>query len=350
MERDGPNPGLLQADVLSGEDAHAKLGVLINRTFNLPEGTHFLDDFPIWDERFAPEPAVRLGVFNGQDLVASTGIRLAQLKAPHGSITVALLGAVATDEKWRGKGLASQLVSFAVQWAEQRGATAILLWGSEYDLYRKLGFELCGVQYRVPLTGLSLPACELEVGQAWQPAIAQQLQKRPSGLALQDSDSKWLAAHKNVQWFWTGRADAPTAYVAYGRGVDLNGLIHEWGGQPEHLLQLLSHVRTKFPEAQVIGTRDLLEQHGFALDTNEPEFVCMATVINPVRIFDAYHPEVPFTSKLELERWTLKSGDETISGLDSGDLARVLFGPQNEHRFLSEYLPLPLWLWGLDGV
>ena len=99
-----------------------------------------------------------------------------------------------------------------------------------------------------------------------------------------------------------------------------------------------------------MGTYELFQEYGITYDLTQPEFVCMAAVLNPAQIFTAYYPGVPFSAELNSERWTLKSGSQVASDLDSGAVARLLFGPPGPSNFLPDYLPLPLWLWGLDGV
>jgi len=111
-------------DQIQGSDAMSQFSGLLDMSFKVAAPGRFLDDFPIWDENLGPDPSrlVRLGVFHERKLVSCAGVRLADLKTPRGRLCVALIGAVATHPDWRAKGLASQLVAVALQWAAERSA------------------------------------------------------------------------------------------------------------------------------------------------------------------------------------------------------------------------------------
>src|SRR5206468_8828729 len=111
-----------------------------------------------------------------------------------GPLPVALIGAVAVAEKYRGAGLASQVVKVLTHWATEKKAALALLWGSEHTLYQRLGFELVGEQVRVPLSSLKLGSSPAGVSQGWRPALFKALQSRVAGLLLQESDQPWIEA------------------------------------------------------------------------------------------------------------------------------------------------------------
>src|SRR6476619_1871467 len=101
----------LYLDTISTSGALDQFSNLLDECFSIPRGSHFFDDFPIWDARFKSPSMIRLGVFNKSHLVSSVAIRKAELQGLQiGNISVAILGAVATRPQWRGKGLASQTV------------------------------------------------------------------------------------------------------------------------------------------------------------------------------------------------------------------------------------------------
>src|SRR5690606_13784419 len=103
-----------------------------------------------------------VGWFEGERLVSVAGARRAEAwiaRRPGEDeaalvavrVPMGIIGAVATTPDFRGKGLATQAVAAALGWLEGQGALFQVLWGAEHDLYRRLGFELCGEQMRVPL-------------------------------------------------------------------------------------------------------------------------------------------------------------------------------------------------------
>lgn len=349
-------------DLITAEKHGASFTSLLDHAFAVPAGSHFLDDFPVWNEQLVPNSheMIRLGVFNKEDLVACCGVRIAQLvtTGPN-SLCVAIIGAVATREDQRGKGLATQVVSLGLQWAQERGAALVLLWGSEHRLYEKLGFDLCGIQHRIPLSQLVLnPQVQAieDVKQGWTSSLYYVIRQRASGLALRLQDRVWYEAHKNVQWYWSGSEEHPTAYAAVGRGIDLKDVVHEWGGERKALEGILSKVKVNHPSAVLLGSPSLFDQQGWKLlDLSGVECLGLVNVLNPQKAFKSYCPETNLDEKYF----------SSVKGISMG---RLLFGPveQDLGQFGkleipsivghstwstgSSRFPFPLWVWGLDAA
>jgi hypothetical protein len=145
-------------------------------------------------------------------------------------------------------------------------------------MYARIGLNLSGVQLRAQISGIEgLSAPTGKINEGWVDGIFALLKKRTGGLAFQDKDIDLIRAHKNVKWFWRPGTDGqPSAYLAYGRGIDLCGIVHEWGGDAQSLKALLADFVVKFPEAQILGNETLFKQAG--LKPREPvqEFLCLA--------------------------------------------------------------------------
>lgn len=253
-------PPALSLKIIAGKEPMARFGALLDQVFPVPQGSHFLEDFPVWGERNSHSGVLRVGAFDAQgNLAACAAARLAEFSAAPGipsGVSVGVIGAVATRPEFRGRGLASRLVDFLSQWLEGQGAAFAVLWGSEHDLYRRIGFELCGAQRTVPLAQLPLNqagSARVEIIRGWDRGIFPLLKSRPGGLRLQALDLSWLEAHRNVEWIWARRNGVPIAYAACGRGIDLEGLVHEWGGERAALEVLLREIRDRNPEAALLG-------------------------------------------------------------------------------------------------
>jgi GNAT superfamily N-acetyltransferase len=350
VRRDTGTVPALSVDMIDGEEAERQWAAHLDRAF-APSGGVFLDDFPIWSPAFARNAAtLRIGIFDADRvLVATTGVRMSSLRTPGGELPVALVGAVSTDEKHRGMGLATQLVRMASQWAEDRGAVCVFLWGSEHSLYRKLGFELCGGQLRVPLSGLRLPEVSAQVHHhvGWDDSIFELMRRRPRGLALAPGDLNLIRAHRNVEWHWLGEPGRPIAYAAVGRGIDLHGLVHEWGGGMQALNSLLACIRSRHGGAELLGSPELFDAYRVPYAPERLEYLCMARVAAPERILRSLLPDVSCEAQCDpaTGQWRVNlAGGEFFAKPE--DLAPVLFGPES----VSESLPVPLWLWGLDSA
>ncbi len=263
----------LFVDVIETHEAKLQFSNLLDQCFPVPQGRRFFDDFPVWDDRNPVKNIFRMGVFDGRHLISSAAVRITSLKTSSGVAEVGLIGAVTTHPEWRSRGLASQTVSLAVDWAAERGASLAVLWSSEHAMYEKLGFKLVGHQVRVPLSSLQLGTVSA-VNHGWIPALFDCLKRREGGLVLSDEDRVWIEAHRNVEWFWTGSTERPTAYAALGRGIDLQGFVHEWGGETEALPGILSAIREKNPQAILLGSPDLLRARSFAFEPSAIEPLC----------------------------------------------------------------------------
>lgn len=225
---------------------------LLSNAFQCPRGTSFFDDFPIWHHSSL---AKLYGIHDSVGkLICTGGIRITELKYPQSR--VALLGAIATLPEVRGQGLASKITEDLVGIAENEKCDLAVLWGSEWQLYGRLGFEPAGIQQRMSLSHFANIAegAALEVQEGWNSKIIKLMMERSGGIRLSPGDEKWISSHKNTRWFWIGEKDAPKAYAALGRGIDLMGLVHEWGGEAHALAVLLSGLNEILPpETELLG-------------------------------------------------------------------------------------------------
>lgn len=274
----------LRVDKISGEEALSQFSDLLDSSFNSPPGSHFFDDFPVWDPKQKTPSVFRIGVFQQKQLLSSAAVRIAELKIEGGSSSkVALIGAVATLPDWRGHGLASSTVSLATQWAKEEGAHLALLWGSEHRLYQRLGFNLSGKQVRVPLSTFCDPrtTSKEKLNQGWNPNLFEMICTRSGGLVFDSSDRNWFEAHRNVTWYWTGDQKRPKAYVAIGRGIDLKDMVHEWGGDRQSLIQILSLIAETNPKLEILGHPDYLEKIGIPFAPSQVENLALIRILNP---------------------------------------------------------------------
>jgi GNAT superfamily N-acetyltransferase len=347
-----------------GPKDEAAFSSLMDRCFKVPAGQHYLDDFPVWSEKFKPasRQLLKMGAFDNGKLVAAAGVQITEAKANAFPMKTALIGAVSTDAEYRGRGIATQLVSLATEWAQTQGAALAVLWGSEHELYRKIGFHPCGRQVRVAISAMrsSRPLSTIQSG--WNPALFAKLKQRKEGLVIGEEDHGWIEAHKNVKWYWTGPADRPDAYAAIGRGIDLADLVHEWGGETPALIELLAQLSEIHPSAQILGSPETFSRVNLQYDPSAMEYLCLARVLDPLATFRSYVPvsrATGFVADFEDHMLKIKIedrfGKDAIGELDIQDVSRFFFGPKEAGapalgKPWSNFFPLPLWFWGLDAV
>ncbi len=345
-----------------------ELSDLLDLCFGLSSGFHFLDDFPVWDPQFA-SPEVRIFTERRSGILrAACGIRLVilRVKTRGGDdffkVRVALLGAVCCHPLWRGQGLASKLIAEGIQWARDQGAAAIFLWGAQEQLYRRQGFFSCGRQVRLPLVEVmraEFPGMRggLEVRGGLTAELFDLLTQRVDGSALSSQDWNWYGHHKNVQWYFTEKRGRPTAYAAVGRGIDLEGHVHEWGGEPSDLKAVFESILVEHPQAIWLGPSDVPAGQG-ASPSRIDEFLCMAKILEPM-VFLHPIPGVDEPGNWTCQKlptgWKFQS-DKSELVVAEPDLVQALFGKSGEIEaphpgsFGHYFKALRLWFWGLDAA
>ncbi|MBL7716890.1 MAG: GNAT family N-acetyltransferase [Bdellovibrionales bacterium] len=276
----------MRLDLIQKPEELKELEALLNQCFPVPPGKSFFHDFPVWDPKNAAN-CHRFGAFDGDRLLASLLVRKADVKLGAGMHPIGLIGAVATHDENRGKGLASALVEAAVDWGETQNLGGLVLWGSEHSLYGRFGFNLMGHQRRVPLsaalaraTGSNLGALEIKNG--FVPEIFRLRQVQPDGLRLIESDLQWFSKHQNVVWRSAWRGSVCTAYAGYGRGIDLPHMVHEWGGDPADARSLFNVIHQMDPSAELLAPKDFAKRLG--LETGERGIAESLALIRPIRL------------------------------------------------------------------
>ncbi len=257
---------------------------LVTRSFGYSSGRRFFEDFPVWGSG----GVTRLGLIDQGKLISHVGIRTGDMQTSRGIERVALIGAVATDEKHRGRGFSSFLLQEALRRIDASGCTWSLLWGSEHEFYGKQGFRLEGTQWRFLISDLSIPVSGLQSNpplEGLNEKIWSDLLARKSGIRFLAGDRDWVFAHRSVRWLSFSN---PFCYVAYERGMDLKHIVHETGGDPAGIQKLLYYLYLECPIAQIIGTQSDLERMGFKTADGYRENLCLA---RPLKKGSPWNPE-----------------------------------------------------------
>ncbi len=250
----------------------SNLNQLVSDAFGYRFPHRFFDDFPIWKSH----QVRRFGVFSGNQLVAHAGIRFCEMQTLDGrKVPIAMIGAVATDEKFRGQGLSSKILEKLCQLSEEHQCDWTILWGAEHDFYRRFGFELQGDQFQGALQDLeNLPENTIpRIKRGWDQRIFEFLSKEKTGILLRPEDQEWVSNHTTVNWFYQ---EEPFAFVGYERGLDLPHMVHEYGGDEKGMKLLFAYLLSLNSEATVLGTKSKLLSLGFQEDHLQDEFLCLA--------------------------------------------------------------------------
>lgn len=177
-------------------------------------------------------------------------------------IRAGLIGSVATDPAWRGRGLGSRLLAQAERSLRARGCVFALLWANDPGFYLARGYAPFGVECDVQLASelarvLPEPS-GVRVLRVGDPPFVQRLYLRHGARVERTlEETRALLGVPGMLTLVRERAAGPAhpvqpvAYACLGRGRDLTDVVHEWGGEPEDVLALLrAHLERRFPAGE----------------------------------------------------------------------------------------------------
>ncbi len=184
-----------------------------------------------------------------QQVVAHTNVWPTSIRTNQADerIGVVLLGNVCTDPDYRNKGLMRAL--FARIYLDYPQAQFAILWSEREELYTKLGFESSCKEWRFTFS---------------REKLSKELTRTPPEIALKQAKDCDIQELKDLRFplsttidrlfeDWRTLCTIPmmycaerrvdhqlTAFALTGKGVDLQGVVHEWGAKdPQVLLQTL---------------------------------------------------------------------------------------------------------------
>ena len=168
---------------------------------------------------------------------------------------------------------------------------------------------------------------------------------------------------------WDARG-ALKAYAIEGKGADLNGYIHEWGGGVSSLVPLFAHIhKVQARPITVIvpeHSRNLmgrLREHGLKVNEGYLGMIKIlnhASLFNKVKRFARSLGVEDFAIEFREGKFYLGTSEMLFSTDAEQDIVKLLFGPAKPseiHDFepttnavLDRILPLQMWVWGWDSI
>jgi GNAT superfamily N-acetyltransferase len=337
-------------------------------------------EYPI---AFAPANMRNIRIIKENDQVLSHAVlRPMIMKTPSGLFKVGAIGSVVTLEEHRHQGLSTRTIESCLKAAEEASCDFAILWTNLYDFYRRLGFELAGTELSIlidremDLSGgaVSDPAPPLKFMDsnriAPDPIHRLYAKHTVSSVRTLDETRRYLQIpNMRVYTAWDEHG-ALKAYAIEGKGADLNGYIHEWGGGVSSLIPLLAHIRKvqQRPITVIVPShalnlirqfeaRGLLVNHGF---------LGMIKIVNFNSLFAKIKKQARSLGfdDLILEQKDSKfliGNQQGIFSTDAEqDVVKLIFGPYKAAEFkgfdpavaarLEKILPVQMWIWGWDSI
>lgn len=119
---------------------------LIETAFNYPENKSFDQDFfPIFNSSNFSNNHI---IINNNKVIAHVGVKSRLMEVNDLDFPVVLLGGIAVDDKFRGKGLLKKLLE-SIFLLHREKASMFILWSNLDKLYEKFGFHQAGGQAEI---------------------------------------------------------------------------------------------------------------------------------------------------------------------------------------------------------
>lgn len=297
------------------------------------------------------------------------------IKSPHVIFKVAAIGSVVTDDNHRGQGLSTQIVQDCLKSATEQSCDIAILWTDLFDFYRRMGFELAGseVSFVIENDFATHPTpLRYSTDSKVSPDAIYRLYATHSVNSVRtiEETRKFLSIPQTkVYTAWEPNGQL-AAYAIEGKGIDLGGYIHEWGGSVPKLMALLSFIRAEKGQPYTVivprHARNLITQLQARDVTMNSGFLGMIKLVNfdqlAAKIKRAFRAEGIADIMLEKhpEHYVFGIGQELVTIPQETDLVKLLFGPIDYRALglfkeetvvkLEKVLPLPLWVWGWDSI
>lgn len=298
------------------------------------------------------------------------------IKSPAGLFKVAAIGSVVTSPEHRNQGLSQKILEDCLASARARGCDFAILWTDLFEFYRKLGFELAGseVSLHIPKdfsAGEDADLKFMQTNKVDPEAILRLYSHHTTGSVRTAEEIRKFLNIPNSRvytaWDSLGRLQA---YLVEGKGADLDGYIHEWGGGVSKLLPLIRYAVKSQGRALNLITPS--HSGNLVRTLKDAGAVDHFGVLGMIKILNA--PNVALKLKKYARamgaedvvfeprdgKFYFGSGEEIFHTDSEADVVRLIFGPLKAsqiHNFdaatseqLEKVFPIPMWIWGWDSV
>ena len=325
----------------------------------------------IYDPSF---PGSLVGLEKDGEVISACSVLPRDLVLNGWLMRVGLIGSVATHEDHRGQGYAGQLLERAEHVLFHQGAVLSILWADDAEFYKKKGYVPIGteVDYRIEMQDAAkLPeSVGVRFMQSRDLPEVHALYARHSHRADRTlAETMALLKGPDITAIVReNEAGEVIAYIVMGRGHDLQGMVHEWGGNTQDVLAcvrgLLQCLPEECPGIFLMCPVTSVDMRKTLLDL---EITALEGILGMARIIDMEamahvftrhgDPRLQITPEAEGLRLEGPSGSTV---LDAQKVLLALMPPQGNRGVVDaledelglrfDGLPLSPFTWGLDSI
>lgn len=365
---------MLSGPVSPNQTEYDRVIQFLNQTLRPHQPWSISDEYP---NALLPNNIHNISIVkDGNEVVSHAVLKPLIVKSPHVIFKIGTIGSVVTKENHRNQGFSQKTIQNCIELARQQSCDIAILWTDLYEFYQKMGFELSGFEVSMVIekefTSPTKKFYRFSEEKNVSPEALLRIYSLHSVNSVRTADDirKFLSI-PNTKLYTAWSSDHQLlAYAVEGKGADLNGYIHEWGGHVSDLLSLLSHVRAvKKSAVTLIAPRhaeNLIQQLKPYTPIISEGFLGMMKIIHfeqlAAKIKRAMRAEG--FSQIVLEKhpqhYLFGYGENLITLNHDSDLIRLLFGPidintldlftDETKQIFAKIFPLPLWIWGWDSI
>ena len=311
------------------------------------------------------------------DIVSHAVIRPTIIKTRRGLFKVGCIGSVVTHQSYRNKGHSQAIMQECIQAVTEQGCDIAMLWTNLWDFYRKLGFELAGSEVSLVVGNsfrfTSEKKYKIIEGNKIDPQafLRVYMQHTVSSVRTLDELDKYLKIpNSRIYTAWDDE-NKMIAYAVEGKGADLNGYVHEWGGSVDALMSLFAHIqKAQKRDITVISPShsvNLIRAVEAAGARRVDGFLGMLKITNANALFAKVMRNArqefgiqDFVIEKKDGAYYFGTGQDLFKTTQEADILRLLFGPQKPsaahdygtemNTLLDRMFPMEMWVWGWESV
>lgn len=353
----------------------SQVHAFLDKNMREQQGWSVMQEYPL---AFDPKnsPNIRI-ITENNEIVSHAVIKPTLVKTPYAVFNIGMIGSVMTDPRYRQQGLSASLIEGCIEQAKLLKCDFLMLWTDLFDFYRKFGFELAGTEVSLIINNQFKPVAprtDLKIicGQQIDPQAILRLYNLHSVTSVRTAEDikKYLHIPNSRVYTAWNQKNQIEAYAIEGKGIDLQGYVHEWGGNTSALLELFQYIhRQQNKEIIVITPPQCKNVIRKTLESGASSY---EGILGMIKIVDkaSLAKKVQKTARrmgvqdfaIEMHGETLYFGtSEGVYKTDSdADMVQLIFGPQKPSEMypfsqatsekLNKVLPLACWVWGWDSI
>ncbi len=311
------------------------------------------------------------------EVISHTAIYHSTIRSGDLEFKMGGISAVGTHPDYRGRGLAGRVLKDCMRVMRESGCHLSFLWTDLHDFYRPLGYEPAGSFYlfKPPASVMSDASQDCELVPYAPERLFEIIEIHDREYLRVDRTQKEYEKYfglPRIQTLLALRDGKVSAYAVMGKGRDLRGFMHDWGGNPKDLMRLARELGDLSDTGEIYVLAPSCK-NGFTTlltDLGAPGAFMKLVMLNIVDVEGMAAIVSDYISRRLDKNFRIIQDDAGIK-LEVGPeeayveparmLVSVLFGPEPPSTFLSDFsaetlraldeaLPIPLFIWGLDWV